>query len=425
MRARRSQALVTLLTAVVMLGCASAARAQVFWNPVPRGLIVDLQAARADALEREDTNALPATSMYTAAPGPVAPPGTLIRSEPWAEYRLPAGVTAVRFVYWTVSPSGQPIAASGAVLVPPGDPPKSGWPVIAWAHGTSGASQQCAPSLMRDMQYGWIELSNLLDSGYAVIAPDYQGLGMPGLHPYMDPITNGQDVIHAVRAARVAVPRLGRRWVALGHSQGGLAVSAVAQLQRQNRDAGYLGGVAVGGGWDMMSLLRAWDSPSADPMLHGFMALLATGIRAVDSSFTADQLLAAPALTRVAGVTGHCDSVHIGALYDLTHENVFRPDWQQGPALIRWLDRARLDGPVDQPLLVIASTDDPIVPAHAVDGMVRRLCARGAPVDYRRFQGIGLDHSGILVATTGLRLRWIADRFAGRPAARHCPALSP
>ena len=35
---------------------------------------------------------------------------------------------------------------SGTLTVPKGKAPKGGWPVIAWAHGTTGIADSCAPS---------------------------------------------------------------------------------------------------------------------------------------------------------------------------------------------------------------------------------------------------------------------------------------
>ena len=63
------------------------------------------------------------------------------------------------------------IAVSGAIYVPNGTPPAGGWPVIAWAHGTTGTADVCAPSWMprakRDTDY----LNAWLAQGYAVVAP--------------------------------------------------------------------------------------------------------------------------------------------------------------------------------------------------------------------------------------------------------------
>lgn len=68
---------------------------------------------------------------------------------------------------------------TGAVFLPKGPAPRGGWPVVVWAHGTVGVATQCAPSLnprsSRDQQY----LNTWLSLGFAVVAPDYAGLGSP------------------------------------------------------------------------------------------------------------------------------------------------------------------------------------------------------------------------------------------------------
>ena len=51
---------------------------------------------------------------------------------------------------WSSTPRarrrGAKDAISGSVSVPKGKPPKGGWPVITWAHGTTGVADICAPS---------------------------------------------------------------------------------------------------------------------------------------------------------------------------------------------------------------------------------------------------------------------------------------
>lgn len=51
----------------------------------------------------------------------------------------------------------QPIVVSGAVYLPKGPRPADGWPIIAWAHGTVGLPDICAPTFngwsVRDVDY--------------------------------------------------------------------------------------------------------------------------------------------------------------------------------------------------------------------------------------------------------------------------------
>jgi len=115
----------------------------------------DLPKSRSEALLMEAKDALPLTPFYDPPqPLAAAAPGTLIRSAPFAGYSLPKGATATRILYHSRALNGDDVAASGVVLIPAGAPPPEGWPVIAWAHGTSGVARMCAPSLMKDVEYG-------------------------------------------------------------------------------------------------------------------------------------------------------------------------------------------------------------------------------------------------------------------------------
>ena len=49
-------------------------------------------------------------------------------------------------MYRSTSAKGEPVAVSGVVSVPEGEPPVGGWPVISWGRGTTGMADDCAPS---------------------------------------------------------------------------------------------------------------------------------------------------------------------------------------------------------------------------------------------------------------------------------------
>ena len=151
--------------------------------------------------------------------------GTLI----WSR-QLPANEGAGRtdFVLYASKsfPGNRKITVSGTVSVPEGAPPAGGWPVISWAHGTTGLADQCAPSLGGDQgSYGGAEplIASWLDRGYAVVATDYEGLGTPGIHPFLVGPSEGRGVVDIVRAGRQLDTRLANNMVIAGHSQGGHA----------------------------------------------------------------------------------------------------------------------------------------------------------------------------------------------------------
>ena len=126
---------------------------------------------------------------------------------------LPSAARNTLVLYRSLDDKGQPTVVSGTVSIPAGKAPKGGWPVIAWAHGTTGLNEICAPS--RDTEQGpehgyIVVINNLLDGfikkGYAVVASDYQGLGVAGFHPFLQGIPTGRNTLDMVRAARVLEP---------------------------------------------------------------------------------------------------------------------------------------------------------------------------------------------------------------------------
>ena len=162
---------------------------------------------------------------------PQGPHGTLIWQRP-AGGLVPltsAGRTKL-VLYTSRTPQGDVDAVSGSVSVPKGRPPKGGWPVITYAHGTTGSADICAPSRVHagspaqgNITYVDPQLNDWIKAGYAVVRTDYQGLGTPGPHPYLIGEAEGRSVLDIVRAARQLFPGVGKRFLIAGHSQGGQA----------------------------------------------------------------------------------------------------------------------------------------------------------------------------------------------------------
>lgn len=182
-----------------------------------------------DDLEEHERQEEDAASFYEVPdPLPAGQPGELIRS--LAITTAPSGSRAWRVLYHSTDLAGDDIAVSGTVVVPDGTPPDGGWPVIAWAHPTTGAVAKCGPSS------GFAPLSliegmdDLLDDGFAIAATDYPGLGAPGASSYLLGTVEGRSVLDSVRAARalegVQLSADVHFW---GHSQGGQAALFAAQ----------------------------------------------------------------------------------------------------------------------------------------------------------------------------------------------------
>src|ERR1700704_1691553 len=163
------------------------------------------------------------TDFYRAPASEAAgAPGTLVRQE--VIDGAPLGATAYRVLYRSTGLDNKPILVSGVVIVPSGDPPPGGRPIVAWAHPTSGVVSRCAPSLAIFLFEQIQGLRSFVRDGYVVAATDYPGLGTPGPHPYLVGTSEARAVIDSVRvAATLPGAGGGKKFVVWGHSQGGHA----------------------------------------------------------------------------------------------------------------------------------------------------------------------------------------------------------
>jgi acetyl esterase/lipase len=147
-------------------------------------------------------------------------PGSIIRSEPIEAF---PGAKAWRVLYRSTGLNNESIAVSGIVVAPDEAPPAGGYPLVAWAHPTTGIARRCAPSLDSAVLNTIPDLRLMVAHGFAVAATDYAGLGTSGPHPYLVGLSAGRTVLDSVRAAR-ALTKAGGTFAVWGHSQGGHAV---------------------------------------------------------------------------------------------------------------------------------------------------------------------------------------------------------
>lgn len=363
---------------------------------------------------RDSQRILSLTKFYDAPkPLPAGKPGELIRSEPLYDYFLSADFSAFRILYHSRSASGQDVAASGVVLVPEGTPPAKGWPIIAWAHGFTGAARQCAPSLLRNLYYGPF-LAMYLNLGYAVVAADYTGLGTDLRSAVLDVPSDATDVIYSIPAAHVAAPQLGERWVAMGPSLGGNVAIGVAEMEDEIRDSGYLGSVAISGMADLTDACQRWATEKPFEMLE----FVAYTVKTVYPDFNVRDMLREKALPGYHQIGETCGSLDGGA--EFSANQILEEHWQNNEFVKKLLARNILGRkPAHGPLLVISSDADlEGLPAMA-EQTVSRMCKQADRVQIDKFSE---PQSGMVIGDSVRdQIAWIEARFAGRPAPSNCP----
>ena len=358
--------------------------------------------------------ASPAAFYRTSGPLPPAPPGAIVRSVviPSAGL-LPGGATAYRVLYHSQSIAGVDIAVSGVVVVPGGTPPPGGFPIVAWAHGTTGLSDQCAPSLG-----GFASIPSLtafLDRGMIVAATDYEGLGTPGIHPYLVGQSEAQSVLDSARAARnLAGVTASNQVAVVGYSQGGQAALFAAQIAAAYSPELFVAGaVAAAPVTSLDEFVPA--KPSSEHDLDAVYALMALdawsrayGNLPLSSVLTASTVRQAPAIaTRcIDALAAPYDTADAGRL--------FRSGWESEPGLRTDVERNRPgQAPTSAPVLVVEGTKDQVTPYRVVTDFVAADLCRNQhdTVQYDSFAGT--DHGGVFATAAPQILRWVTQRLSG------------
>jgi pimeloyl-ACP methyl ester carboxylesterase len=351
----------------------------------------------------------------TSAPLAAFAPGDLLEATEVDTPTIDGTVWVVR--YRSTSVEGAPIEVSGIVARPDGPAPAGGFPVLAWAHGTTGVADACAPS--RNPPSAVPDLQGHLDAGFVVAATDYEGLGTPGIHPYLVADSEGRGVLDAARVARQVVPEATEDVAVVGHSQGGHAALAAAEIADDwAPELRVVGTVAVAPAADLSLMVPAMFSL---PVPFRFGVLVAAGWADAYDDLEVTDLLAPDGVALVEAAEEVCVAELFGrALGSSIDELVVTPP----EAVDRWARRIQENtidpDQVDGPVLLVQGTDDVVVPAFLADALAVELCAADVALRYAVYEDA--DHGGVLAASFADVRQWIAARLAGEPVDPACPA---
>jgi pimeloyl-ACP methyl ester carboxylesterase len=321
--------------------------------------------------------------------------GSLIWARPVHGGLIPSVGRTWLVLYRSVSPQGKTVPVSGLVTLPARRAPKGGWPVVSWAHGTTGIADVCAPSRMLGAPTNVYasalkaEMNGWLRRGYAVAQTDYQGLGTPGVHPYLVGVSEGRSVVDIVGAARALNRHVGRRWLASGHSQGGHAALWAAALgPKWAPGLRLMGAVPISPASHLGEQADATRDLDSNPY-GGLPALIVAGALtqlAVDpATVLSDQAVALyPQIDRVClGALGAQDSFGGISIKDLR-----RPGVDPAPlfAVLSANDPETLT--IRVPVLIAQGESDttafPMFTSQTVDA----LRSRGTRVTYKTYPGV-------------------------------------
>jgi pimeloyl-ACP methyl ester carboxylesterase len=348
---------------------------------------------------------------YQSAPAgwKTKPVGTLLK---WQRegHSWPAlsGLKGFRVMYVSRGALGDKVFETGMVYLPTAERvPRGGRPVMAWDHGTSGVGDSAAPS-----RYPWLYpepvttpwdwyaqwVGKLGRMGYVVACPDYEGLGTPGLHTYCHAASQGRATIDAVRAAKQLAAKLdvatSKRWGVAGHSQGGQAALAAAELAATAYGKGLSlkATVAVAPAVEIATIN---GMSAADAIGWPYVGYTAWGIRALSPDFDFTKFCGPWVLDVVEQAPdnyyddwwGLCLGAHwVGEYPDgspgvPTASDTLASGWESDPDVAAYLKATEVgNAKAAGAVLALQGTDDEFIATF--DTLIAKLEAQGDDLQY-------------------------------------------
>jgi pimeloyl-ACP methyl ester carboxylesterase len=325
-------------------------------------------------------------------------------------------------LYSSRTPQGAKTAVSGSVSVPKGKPPQGGWPVITWAHGTTGVADACAPSrnsatspAQSSISYIYPDLNEWLRAGYAVVQTDYQGLGTPGKHPYLIGEAEGRSVLDIVTAARTLDPKISKRFLISGHSQGGQsALFAAGEASTWTPKLRLRGTVAFAPAshiLEQVPLLPALTTPNS---LTALATMILDGASTQSNAIDINKLLSDEVLPFYPLLQSQCLQ-QLGASNELggiPPSHLVRSGADLGPVnpvLASMNPLVKTAAPI---LIAQGTADTTVFPTYT-DQLKDQLVNAGDQVTYNKYPGV--NHVGVVTTGEPDAMAFFQQQLPARP----------
>ena len=317
-----------------------------------------------------------------------------------------ADIDCYRVLYPSRGSAGQPITLSGLLALPRGSRPRG---LVSWQHGTTTTRAATPSNLSVD---GLAAAIVFAANGFALIAPDYIGLGVSKLtHTYLVADDTARAVIDLLTAARSLPGVPATPPFLIGFSQGGHATLAVQNLLEASGRP-ILGSAAIAGPHNLrtISLGAALAGGSTSHPL--FLAYMVRGY-AARYGHTIDSVLAPPAaaLTPQLFDSPHEPDAIIAAL-PKRPPAMFRADfldafdtggrhWLLDAIAANEVSHFRPQAPVR---LYFGNRDVDVPPAEATttERMLRQTGGQAQAIDVGPY-----DHNGSILVAAPKALAWL------------------
>lgn len=329
----------------------------------------------------------------------------------------PDGGEGYGILYWSTARDGSLVPVSGVLFVPVGA--TQPMPVVAWAHGTEGLGDGCAPSVGFFAGEGDLDAlaAHAIESGAVFVATDYQGLGTPGEHPYMVNELSARNVLDSIRAAARFTATPNPVGLLLGQSQGASAVLYATEIQPT-----YAPDVALQGAAALSvpyGLTRLADSLQGSESF-GYVLMTVHGYGAVYPELEATEAGLTP-----VGRTA-LDTIGAACIGQIFEEYAGRSDAEFGLASV--LDAPPFQAELSRndlgrmtpavPVFIGHGELDDVIPLANAQALKEAYCAAGVVVEGRIYPGAG--HVDVLSAASDDLLGFLDARATGQQPVTSC-----
>lgn len=295
------------------------------------------------------------------------------------------------------------------------------FPLVAYAHGTSGVYSGCAPSSGPAL-YDYDTWQLLVQRGYAVVATDYTGLGNNQTeHKYCSFPAQVKDVVHSVAAARKAMGDIfTKEWMAVGHSEGGGAVWKLAESEFVKADKTYLGTVSLAPATKIADMLEN----HIDLILQsGYLTLVAKALQRFSPSYKFTMLGDVQRQRMaIADSAQPCLAAQGVISVGLSREQVLSEEGLSADLALlkRWQSEMApaCGGRTSAPMLVVQGLNDTAVVPQVTHQSWQQACNDENEVHLSEY--VALDHSPVTIGSAAEWLAWIDARFNGEKTSGKC-----
>ena len=258
-------------------------------------------------------------------------------------------------------------------------------------------------------------------------------------------MSNGRDVIDAIRAARHFTPAsAGPQAVLYGWSQGGgavigavgqgdyieareavLPIRIVGAVAMVPEDVGIEFPDAITTNQQAVATLQALNEQMAGNVFNfTHLVMMYWGLAAAEPGLKLTELFTPEAVDSINGMMRRKCMHELSASFSYTFSDSYRSMLKPVPSnALAWIAAIKQLFPGLKPIapaVIYWGNNDTVVPPRMHQRYFEAACQQGAVISREQLPGSN-THFSTPAASEPYSVRWVADRFSGKPVLNGCP----